>query len=136
MGAGLPERAGNGHRARTPGPDRRARRRRAALGALFMQAHIAGARGVSGLVSAASFQTLQTSVVSDYDMGWGTQTFPTLGVAGVSHGGTTGRWFSLGWLAPSVDTGLMVVTNGGGERGAAALQELEALMANRIIASP
>jgi hypothetical protein len=34
----------------------------------------------------------------------------------VSHGGSTGRWFSLVWLAPSMDAGLMVVTSGGGDR--------------------
>jgi CubicO group peptidase (beta-lactamase class C family) len=104
--------------------------------ARFMAAHIAGARGVSGVISAASFQTLQTSVVGTYALGWDTQTFPTLGVPGVTHGGSTGRWFSLVWLAPSMDAGLMVVTNGGGDRAAAALMALEGLMAKRLVASP
>jgi len=104
--------------------------------ARFMQAHIAGARGVSGLLQAESFKILQRAVIDNYALGWNTQTFPTLGAAGVSHGGTTGRWFSLVWLAPTLDEGLMVATNGGGERGAAVVQAIEALMAQRIAASP
>ena len=87
--------------------------------ARFMQAHIAGARGVAGLLPAESFQTLQRAVADTYALGWNTQTFPLLGVPGVAHGGSTGRWFSLVWLAPSLDEGLMGVTNGGGDRGQA-----------------
>ena len=102
----------------------------------FMQAHIAGARGVGGLLPAESFQTLQRAVVDTYALGWNTQTFPLLGVPGVAHGGSTGRWFSLVWLAPSLDEGLMVVTNGGGDRGKAVVQTIEALMAQRIAATP
>ena len=62
--------------------------------------------------------------------------FPLLGVTGVTHGGSTGRWFSLVWLAPPLDEGLMVVTNGGGDRGQAVVQTIEALMARRIAATP
>jgi CubicO group peptidase (beta-lactamase class C family) len=105
--------------------------------ARFMQAHIAGARGVSGLLTADSFQTLQRPVVSNYALGWGFNgNFPTLGVPGVSHSGSTGRWFSVVWLAPSLDAGVMVVTNGGGDRGSAAVSALEGLMARRLVASP
>ena len=104
--------------------------------ARFMEAHIAGARGVSGLISAVSFRTLQTSVVGNYALGWNTQTFPTLGVPGLSHGGSTGRWYSIVALAPSLDTGTMIVSNGGGDRAAAALLALDGLIARRIMASP
>lgn len=104
--------------------------------ALFMQAHIAGARGVSGLLPADAFQNLQRAVIDNYALGWNTQTFPLLGVAGVTHGGTTGLWFSLVWLAPPLDEGLMIATNGGGERAAAVVQAIEDLMAHRIAASP
>lgn len=104
--------------------------------ARFMQAHIAGARGVSGLLPAESFQTLQRTVVDTYALGWNTRTFPTLGAAGVWHGGSTGRWFSIVWLAPTLDEGVMIASNGGGERGAAAVQALDTLMANRVGASP
>ena len=104
--------------------------------ARFMQAHIAGARGVPGLISAASFQTLHTSVAANYALGWSTPTFPDLGVPGLSHGGSTGRWFSLVALAPTLDHGVMVVTNGGGERGAAAISALEQLMVRRVMATP
>jgi CubicO group peptidase (beta-lactamase class C family) len=105
--------------------------------ARFMQAHIAGARGTPGLLTADSFQMLQRPVTANYALGWNhADSLPTLGVAGVSHGGSTGRWFSVVWLAPSLDAGVMVVTNGGGERGSAAVAALEGLMARRLMASP
>jgi CubicO group peptidase (beta-lactamase class C family) len=105
--------------------------------ARFMQAHIAGARGIPGLLTADSFQTLQRPVASNYALGWGhTDNFPALGVPGVSHSGSTGRWFSVVWLAPSLDAGVMVVTNGGGDRGSAAVEALEGLMARRLAATP
>jgi CubicO group peptidase (beta-lactamase class C family) len=104
--------------------------------ALFMQAHIAGARGVSGLLSADSFQTLQRPIVPSYALGWFTQTFQAFGQPGLTHSGSTLRWYSLTWLAPTADAGLMVVTNGGGERGAAAVSALEQLMTKRVVASP
>ena len=103
--------------------------------ALFMQAHIAGARGVSGLLSADSFQTLQRRIVSNYALGWFTQPFPTLGVDGLTHSGSTLRWFSLVALAPTLNEGVMIATNGGGERGAEAVSALERLLAKRVAAS-
>jgi hypothetical protein len=36
----------------------------------------------------------------------------------------------------SLDEGLMVATNGGGDRGQAVVQTIEALMAQRIAATP
>ena len=103
--------------------------------ALFMQAHIAGARGVSGLLSADTFQTLQRPIVPNYALGWFTQAFPTLRVDGLTHSGSTLRWFSLAALAPTLNEGVMIATNGGGERGAAAVSALERLMADRVAAS-
>jgi CubicO group peptidase (beta-lactamase class C family) len=103
--------------------------------AVFMQAHIAGARGVSGLLGADSFQTLHRPVVPNYSLGWFTQSFPALGVDGVTHSGSTLRWFSLVWLAPTLNEGVMIATNGGGERGAAAVAALERLLGQRVAAS-
>lgn len=71
-----------------------------------------------------------------YALGWDTQIPPALRVPGVSHGGTNGRWYSLVWLAPTLDEGLMIATNGGGDRGSAAIEALEALMIRRVLASP
>ncbi len=103
--------------------------------ALFMQAHIAGARGVSGLLGADSFQTLQRRIVPNYALGWFTEQFPTLGVDGLTHSGSTPRWFSLVVLAPTLNEGVMIATNGGGERGAEAVLALERLLAQRVAAS-
>jgi CubicO group peptidase (beta-lactamase class C family) len=105
--------------------------------AQFMIAHLAGARGVPGLVSAESFTTLHTPVASDYALGWGTPaTMQTLNVAALGHTGSTNRWFSLVWLAPSIDTGLMIVANGGGERALAAIRALDLSIRERVIETP
>lgn len=100
----------------------------------FMMAHLAGARGESGLVSAATFATLHTSVVPNYALGWDAPPImQTLNVAGLGHTGSTGRWSSLVWLAPSIDTGLMIVTNGGGDRAGAAIQALDLRLRERVV---
>lgn len=105
--------------------------------ARFMNAHLAGARGVSGLVSAESFTTLHTAVASNYALGWGvTSAMQTLNVAGLSHSGSTGRWFSLVWLAPSLDIGFVIVTNGGGDRSLAAIEALDLRIRQRVAATP
>jgi CubicO group peptidase (beta-lactamase class C family) len=105
--------------------------------AQFMLAQLAGARGAPGLVTTASFATLHTAVASDYALGWETPpTMQTLGVSAIGHTGSTGRWFSLVWLAPSIDTGLMIVANGGGERASAAIQALDLRIRERVVATP
>lgn len=104
--------------------------------AQFMMAHLAGARGIPGLVSSASFETLHSPVVPNYALGWDAPpTASTLNVAVLGHTGSTGRWFSLVWLAPSLDTGVMIVTNGGGERAAAAIQVLDLKLRERVVAT-
>lgn len=105
--------------------------------ARFMVAHLAGARGVSGLVNADSFMTLHSAVASSYALGWSAaSSMHTLNVAGLSHTGSTGRWFSLVWLAPSLDTGVVIVANGGGDRTLAAIEALDTQVRRRVIATP
>jgi CubicO group peptidase (beta-lactamase class C family) len=105
--------------------------------AQFMLANLAGARGVPGLVTTSSFTTLHTAVAATYALGWeAPPTMQTLGVAGLGHTGSTGRWFSLVWIAPSIDTGLMIVANGGGERAFAAIQALDIRIRERVVATP
>jgi CubicO group peptidase (beta-lactamase class C family) len=103
----------------------------------FMLAHIAGARGTPNIISVTSFQTLHAPVTANYSLGWEPVTaFQTLNAPGLVHTGSTGRWFSLVWLAPTLDAGLMIAVNGGGERAFAAIQALDLLMRQRLMASP
>ena len=105
--------------------------------ARFMIAHLAGASGVPGLVSEESFATLHSEVAPNSGLGWGvTPALQTLDIAGLTHTGSTGRWFSLVWLAPSLDMGLVIVANGGGDRAIAAIEALDSRIRARVIATP
>lgn len=104
--------------------------------ARFMLAHIDGARGTPSLLAAESFRVLHEPVAGGFALGWETgNSFRTLNVPGIGHTGTIGVWFSLVWLAPTLDTGLMIAVNGGGDRALAAIQEMDLLMRERVVAS-
>ena len=59
-----------------------------------------------------------------------------MAAAGFFHNGSNLRWFAVTWFAPTRDTGLLLVTNGGGERASAAVTALDLVMRERIKASP
>lgn len=101
----------------------------------FMAAHIAGARGIPGIVTAASFAELHTPHAG-YALGWGVATeLSTVGGPGLDHRGSNLRWFALVWLSPSNDAGMLVVTNAGGPRAEAAVVALDRVFRERFAAS-
>jgi CubicO group peptidase (beta-lactamase class C family) len=105
--------------------------------AAYLQAHLAGERGIPGLLTVDSFRTLHAEVASSYALGW--EVVPTLaglGQGGFGHNGSNGLWLAVAWFSPAADAGSLVVTNGGGERGFAAIAALDSLMRQRIAASP
>jgi len=84
----------------------------------FAAAHIAGTRGVDGLVSAATFARLhQQASGTASGLGWllGVRVWAN-GIA-LHHEGSNQLWYANVWLAPERDFGLLAVTNGGQERG-------------------
>ncbi len=105
--------------------------------AAYLQAHLAGERGVGGILTTESFRTLHTVVASDYALGWGKVANSSgLNAVTFGHNGSNLRWFSAMWFAPSLDVGVMVVTNGGGDRAGAGLTSLNQILQTRILASP
>jgi CubicO group peptidase (beta-lactamase class C family) len=105
--------------------------------ARYLQAHIAGARGNAGLLSVQSFATLHTDVAPGYALGWvSSGALPPLQAGGFIHNGSNLRWLAVTWFAPSIDTGILLVTNAGGDRANAALNALDVTMRQRIQASP
>jgi CubicO group peptidase (beta-lactamase class C family) len=105
--------------------------------ALYLQAHLAGEQGTPGLLTTDSFHMLHTAVASGYALGWSTiSTVSGLGTSGFGHNGSNLRWFAVTWFSPAADTGVFVATNGGGERGNAAITALDQLLRARIAASP
>ncbi len=83
--------------------------------AQFMMAHIAGARGVPGLVTVPTFQTLHTPVIMGSALGWGVFRDDTWAQGDVlGHDGSNLRWYSTVRLAPAIDAGALIITNAGG----------------------
>jgi CubicO group peptidase (beta-lactamase class C family) len=104
--------------------------------ARFLGAHLDGARGVPNLLTIDSYEVLHTPVSADYAFGWWRQVNPTLDVSLMRHGGTNQRWFAECWFAPDRNVAVVVFTNGGGERAAAAIQAVEGRLLARIAATP
>ena len=84
----------------------------------FLAAHIAGARGVDGLVSAATFARIHLQAPGTASgLGW------LLAVRGwadgiaLHHEGSNQLWYANAWFAPERDFGLLAITNAGQERG-------------------
>ena len=87
--------------------------------ALYLQAHLSGARGVPGLLTTQSFTTLHSEVAAGYALGWVVQTqLAPLPAAGLWHSGSNLRWFANAWFSPAREAAVLVVLNGGGERAA------------------
>jgi len=104
--------------------------------AVFLLAHLAGEQGKPGLLTTASFRTLHTPVAESYALGW--EELPvllTIGREGWWHNGTNQRWFAITWFSPGADSGLLVVTNTGGDRGQQAMTTLDLRLRERIAAS-
>jgi CubicO group peptidase (beta-lactamase class C family) len=104
--------------------------------AAYLQAHLGGERGATGILTTDSWRTLHAQVVSPYALGWEVvPALPGLNAAGFAHNGSNNRWFALTWVAPSLDTAAMIVTNGGGERAQAAINAFDSQLRTRITAS-
>jgi CubicO group peptidase (beta-lactamase class C family) len=84
--------------------------------ARYMIEQLAGAAGVDGLVSAASFQVLHTPPAgSVYAMGWGVGARGWAGGRVLNHHGSNTMWWASVWLAPERGLGLFAAVNAGGD---------------------
>lgn len=85
--------------------------------AKFAADHIAGERGVDGLVSAETYERLHEQAPGTASgLGWllGVRVWAS-GIA-LHHEGSNLLWYANVWLAPERDVGLFAVTNAGEER--------------------
>ena len=101
--------------------------------AAFMSAHVAGARGESGLLSAATFETLHTPVASGAGLGWGVLTgdsFP--GLLELAHAGSNLRWYAVVRLIPELNGGALILINAGGTRSEDAVDALGDIIVERF----
>jgi hypothetical protein len=101
-----------------------------------MLAHVAGARGVAGLVTVPTFETLHTPLAG-YALGWGiAPDLAGVGGLGLTHAGSNLRWWAEVWLSPSRDAGALIVTNAGSPRAIAAVNALNMAIRQRLAATP
>lgn len=101
--------------------------------AKFMIAHINGARGIDGFLTAATFTVLHTPLDSGLALGWGVQdsgSFP--GFVELAHGGSNLRWYAIVTLVPGTNGGALFVVNAGGERSRTAIDTLDDLVVERF----
>ena len=104
--------------------------------AQFMLAHIAGARGTPGLVTAETFEILHTPVAEGSALGWGFSPHEDWAQGPMlAHNGSNNRWFAVVRLAPRLDAGALIVVNAGGRRTDAAIDSLSDLILKRFEAS-
>lgn len=102
----------------------------------FMAAHIAGARGIPGLLTAETFTDIHSPAFRGPALGWGVTEFADWAQGPVlTHNGSNLRWYSVVRLAPALDAGVMIVTNAGPGRAEAAIDSLDDLILERFEAS-
>lgn len=100
--------------------------------AKYIAAHVDGANGVDGFITAASFDTLHTPVDNGSALGWGvidSEEFP--GRTELAHSGSNGRWFAVVRILPELDGGALLVVNAGGSAAEDAIDELAGILAER-----
>jgi CubicO group peptidase (beta-lactamase class C family) len=76
--------------------------------------HMAGERGESKLLSAASFKKLHKSMGDNYALGWMVVNRPWAKGRALTHSGSNTMFYLVVWLAPEVNSAVIVVTNIGG----------------------
>ena len=90
--------------------------------ARFLAAHLEGARGKDGIVTAETFGTLHTPPDGGhYAMGWIVVNRGWAGGRVLSHDGSNTMWYASVWLAPKKDMAFFAVTNAGGSKDSEAV---------------
>ncbi|MFO0959270.1 MAG: serine hydrolase domain-containing protein [Isosphaeraceae bacterium] len=98
--------------------------------AKFVAAHLRGAAGQDGILPASAFQKMQkpSEGGQGYAFGWGMLDRPWGGGRVLSHSGSNTMNYAVVWAAPLKDFAVLVATNEGGDRMAAACDEAAAAL--------
>ncbi len=100
--------------------------------ARFVAAHLKGAQGQDGIVSAETFKTLHAPLPGwDYGMGWIITERDWAGGRALTHGGSNTLWFATVWIAPEKDMAFFAVTNAGGDTAFEAVDKAIGAMIGR-----
>lgn len=100
--------------------------------ARFIAAHLAGARGTGGIVSAETFATLHTPPEGgDYAIGWSIAERDWAGGRTLAHSGSNTLWYATVWIAPEKDMAFFAATNVGGSKAFEGVDEAIGLLIGR-----
>lgn len=98
--------------------------------ALYMTAHLAGARGTGGLVTKESFEKLHTPFpATEYALGW------VVMDGQIWHDGSNTKWFAIIVIVPEIDGAFFVVTNAYDSRATRGAQEVGQVFDKRFKAA-
>ena len=104
--------------------------------AQFMIAHIAGARGIPGIVTVPTFNVLHTTIDEGSALGWGYDPDEDWAEGPVlAHAGSNVRWLAVVRLAPQLDAGVLIAINAGGDRADTTIDFLGDVILERFQAS-
>ena len=96
----------------------------------YMAAHLAGERGIDGLLLATTFARLHSPQPgTNYAGGWVANTNGWSGTPSFWHNGSNGRWFAHTVIAPDRNAAVLVVSNSGSR---AAVEDLIGVMIRRF----
>ncbi|MBL7648609.1 MAG: beta-lactamase family protein [Candidatus Hydrogenedentes bacterium] len=100
--------------------------------ARFVAAHLKGAQGQGGIVSAQTFATLHAPLPGgDYGMGWIVTERGWSGGHVLTHGGSNTLWYTTVWLAPGKGMAFFAATNVGGDTAGNALNKAIEMLIGR-----
>ena len=104
--------------------------------ARYAAAHIAGARGVDGLVSAATYAKLhQQTPGTASALGWLLAVRVWANGIALHHEGSNQLWYANTWLAPAQDFGVLAITNAGEGRAYDATEATVSALIDRFEAA-
>lgn len=104
--------------------------------AQFVIAQLEGARGGDNVVTAETYEKIQTEVGGNaYALGWGVGVRDFASGIVFQHEGTNLRWYTTAWLAPERDAAMVAVTNAGGTAALLAINEAIVALIGRFEAA-
>jgi CubicO group peptidase (beta-lactamase class C family) len=103
--------------------------------AKFAALHLAGARGAATLLRPDTFRLLHSPTLGgDYAFGWSVTERDWAGGKALAHAGSNTLWFSVVWLAPNRDLGILAAANLGTEAAAVGCDKAVARVLEVVLA--
>lgn len=100
--------------------------------AKYVAFHLSGEQGASELLNAESFKKLHTSAGDDYALGWVVLEREWAGGRTLMHNGSNTMFYVVVWMAPELNSAVIVATNVGVDGGFAGCDEAAVKLINQF----